>query len=202
MRSTLSRREAQNKLGNSEQQLPLPHGTRPRKYDSPILRTLKGLLSNFGEWKRSTGRILFVIAFFLLLIFVGSRIFRKIFHTYDSDDEVVKKSLTFCLSPGRVGSDYLALLLNLTVDTYAVHEPYPQLAGFPLRQVLKEPLEDSFELRKKLKIPYIMNILRRPSVKHYVETSHMYLTVRNHLLCVSFSRQVYQNLLRCRHGNI
>ena len=65
-------------------------------------------------------------------------------NSHNSDDEVVKKSLTFCLSPGRVGSDYLALLLNLTVDTYAVHEPYPQLAGFPLRQVLKEPLEDRF----------------------------------------------------------
>jgi len=52
------------------------------------------------------------------------------------------KSLTFVISPGRSGSEYISRLLAYCSRTQAYHEVYPRMIGANLQWCLKYPLQD------------------------------------------------------------
>lgn len=88
--------------------------------------------------------------------------------TGQNNKKTKNKNIVMCLSPGRCGTNLLALLLDLADDTRAVHEPVP---GFhSLIDSLHDNPEQALPFVQDIKIPAI----QAQTAGNYVETSHLF----------------------------
>lgn len=81
--------------------------------------------------------------------------------------------LIFSINPGRSGSGYLAELLACVPGVSAGHERKPTMFGSTLVEAKRLGLNKTYESRRDLKIPPILQVLGQHRV--YAETSHGFI---------------------------
>lgn len=87
----------------------------------------------------------------------------------------IRKRLSFCINPGRSGSEYVAALLATARHVDSGHEREPNMSGRPLHRINVASYEESFEERK-VKAKAIRHRLRRLVPGGiYAETNHMFI---------------------------
>lgn len=85
------------------------------------------------------------------------------------------RRLIFCIHSGRVGSGFVAQLLNMADNVTACHEPRPKMNGSFLRMVEHVPTSRT-NRQRRIKIAAINRSLAVMPADHaYVETNHMFI---------------------------
>ena len=139
---------------------------------SPALRKLQKLQK---QW------VIILVALHVVLNLCGIHPFSDIQIEHDVRGSELRfwrcRHLIFCVSPGRSGSKYLQAVLSTARNVYARHEPYPQMNGAILRQVVLEGRRsETLQNRTEMKLSAIRRVLEGalPNVV-YAETSHMFI---------------------------
>jgi hypothetical protein len=84
--------------------------------------------------------------------------------------------LVFCANSGRVGSRYLAALVDSSEEAIARHEPEPKMIGEYLTLVNNEDYAFSYALRRTKSEAIRLMLRDAPrSAKVYCETTHMFI---------------------------
>jgi hypothetical protein len=78
-----------------------------------------------------------------------------------------KRRLIFVISTGRSGTEYLAQVLALFRDVYAVHEPEPSFTG-AFRTIVHAP-----QIARQFWLDHKLPAIARTSAPIYAETSHL-----------------------------
>jgi hypothetical protein len=98
-------------------------------------------------------------------------------------DEVI-----FSVNSGRVGSKYLAELIDTSEEAHGLHEPRPTMKGRYLSMVAAAPEEESLEARR-VKAEAIRNWWREHATKSvYCETNHLFIVTFHDVAVASFPR--------------
>ena len=94
----------------------------------------------------------------------------------------------FCVNSGRVGSKYLARLVDTTIEAHGLHEPDPVMGGPFLGMVTASPEEDSFSERL-VKCRAIEDWMHRNGTKPiYCETNHLFVVTFHDVAAATFPR--------------
>jgi hypothetical protein len=94
----------------------------------------------------------------------------------------------FCVNSGRVGSQYLASLVDTTIEAHGLHEPDPVMGGPFLRMVAASPEEESFSERL-VKCRAIEDWMERNGTKPiYCETNHLFVVTFHDVAAATFPR--------------
>jgi hypothetical protein len=98
-------------------------------------------------------------------------------------DEVI-----FSVNSGRVGSKYLAELIDTSDEAHGLHEPRPAMKGRYLWMVAAAPEEESFDVRQ-VKAQAIREWWRQHATKTvYSETNHLFIVTFHDVAVASFPR--------------
>jgi hypothetical protein len=94
----------------------------------------------------------------------------------------------FCVNSGRVGSKYLAELVDTTEEAHGLHEPDPVMGGPFVEMVTEAPEADSFRQRL-VKCRAIEDWMRTSGTKSvYCETNHLFVVTFHDVAVATFPR--------------
>lgn len=98
------------------------------------------------------------------------------------------RDVIFSINSGRVGSKFLAELIDTSSEAHGLHEPRPPMKGRFLERVAQSPETESFDERS-VKVDAIRSWFSEHATKPvYCETNHLFIVTFHDVTVASFPR--------------